>query len=104
MLVHSHIGILKQATWKSLFPLLVRAWPAPWIVVLWLLGTQPWGSVGNVGRETIGRRWWPPERAIAAQEVSVWGQAWLLGVHRVLLCGLEKVPLLVGGCSSYKDP
>lgn len=52
----------------------------------------------------MGERWWPPERAIAAQEVSVWAEAWLLVVHMVLLCGLEKVPLLAGGCSSYHGP
>lgn len=84
--------------------MLVRAWRAPWIRVLWLLGTQPHGSVENVGMQTIGRRWWPPETAIAAQEVSVWTEVWLLGVHVVLLSGLEKAPLLVGGCSSYQDP
>ena len=82
----------------------MSAWPAPWIIVLWLLGTQPRRSVGNVGMQTTGRRWWPPERAIATQEVSVCAQVWLLGVHVALLCGLEKVPLLVGGCSSYQDP
>lgn len=53
------------------------------------------GFVGNLGVQAIGRsRWWPAERALAAQEVSVWAQAPLLLVHTVPLCELEKAAFL----------
>lgn len=59
MLVHLHIVILDQVKWKGLLFSLVSTWTTPWIAVLWLFECP------------------------ATQQVSVWAQAWLLGVHKV---------------------
>ena len=53
-----------------------------------------WGSVGSLGMQTMGRGL---QRAIAAQEVCVWAQAWLLVLHMVLFYVRKGAPFLMDG-------
>lgn len=76
---------------------------SPTDCMLWLLGPQPWVS-GKRGHADTRKEVVASRESHCSQEVSVWAQAWLLAGHVVLLCELEKVPFLVGGCSSYRDP